>query len=208
VCFQSVVDSGRIDDLRHLAMMTLLEKLPIELLHEVASYFAFFDKKALSAVSKKLCARLGPLKCPDGLSWIIHLCCFPSVDGNDWLLARPEFVLEEFDDMRWKFISGRHPADTGMDVDFAHASDEDEELSDKMLLLPYFDKAFPESTLVHFYAHHFHNLALSIHSTLEDAIGNDKASPKSKRIWRCIWRTSRQELDYLERGWPVLPDPD
>ena len=66
--------------------MATLERLPAELLHEVASYLAFFDRKALSITSKSLHSQSGPLKCPNKSEWIIHLCQSLPTCADHWLI--------------------------------------------------------------------------------------------------------------------------
>ena len=56
-------------------MTSLLEtKLPPELFLDISEHLAFFDKKALALTSKKCCALLGSIKCPNRLSWMVYLC--------------------------------------------------------------------------------------------------------------------------------------
>ena len=56
----------------------MLEALPVELFRGFTSYQSFLDKKALSIASQKCNAMTGVCKCPDHLTWLIHLCRSPA----------------------------------------------------------------------------------------------------------------------------------
>ena len=62
--------------------MPSIDTIPPELLQEIGSYLAFFDKASLSLTSKSCRALLGPFDCPDYTSWTGYLCinadCYPA----------------------------------------------------------------------------------------------------------------------------------
>jgi len=74
--------------------MNLLEKLPVELFHQVASYLGFLDRKAISCTSNYCHVLIGPVKFPDQLSWITHLCRTPPTSLADPMLSRPIEVVD------------------------------------------------------------------------------------------------------------------
>ena len=51
-----------------------LSKRSFELFLQIIDYLSFFDKKALAGTSKRCNYAIGPIKCPDRLSWMVHLC--------------------------------------------------------------------------------------------------------------------------------------
>ena len=56
----------------------MLKDLPVELFYGVTSYLNFLDNKALSIASRKCNAMREVCKCPDHLTWLIHLCRSPA----------------------------------------------------------------------------------------------------------------------------------
>ena len=54
--------------------MASLDTIPQDLIIEIGSYLAFFDKVSLSLTSKTCRAKLGAFNCPDYTSWAAYLC--------------------------------------------------------------------------------------------------------------------------------------
>ena len=75
-----------------------LDTLPPEILQEIGSYLAFFDKASLSLTSKNCRALLGSFDCPDYIPWAAFLCinayCYPS---NQWIHMLPDVHEKEAD---------------------------------------------------------------------------------------------------------------
>ena len=182
--------------------MALLEQLPLELLHEVADYLVFIDRKALAAVSKQMSTCLRPITCPDQLSWIVHCCRFPSIEADNPILLHPEPVLEHLKRMRrelnhFKHWSLNYP-NGWFDINYG------EELPGKSLLMPYFRDLFPNSTLACLYFRTIHVFAKSAISLSGGKTRSRSAYGKSTTTWRQIERESGWSFTWLNRR---RPDP-
>lgn len=186
--------------------MSPLEKLPVEIIDQVACYLAFFDKKALSATSKGFHLLLRPIKCPDETAWIIHLCRSPPTSLADPLLLRPKDVMEILTKTSRRLIYDAHwdPSDVvqtwggGQDVGRSSVT---RNLIEP-LLLPYFDEAFPKSTMAHFYFRCIHNFAAAAILVSEGASSRLTMWAAMNRYWRRVERESRLDLEWLARRIP------
>ena len=114
----------------------MLEALPVELFRAIASYLSFLDKKALSIASRKCNAMTEVCRCPDHLTWLIHLCHSPArLQGplleNPGLFGDLIFSLREYlEYQNGKLISLKAEIEE--------------------LVSPYFPKSFPKSTLLYY----------------------------------------------------------
>ena len=185
--------------------MASLEQLPPELFHQVASYLAFVDKKALAAVSNQLHTYLGPISCPDQLSWIIHCCHSPSPEANNPVLLHPDIVLEHLRTMRRKLNCFRHwhLHDSGGLLDTNNIKWYDGKLPGKSLLMPYFKDSFPNSTLACFYFHTIHGFAASAISLSGCKTRSNSTYGKSTATWRQIELESGWSLTWLRQRRPA-----
>lgn len=188
--------------------MSSLEKLPMELFNEVSSYLAFFDKKALSMTCKQNHALIGTLLCPDQISWIVHFshsAATKSVD--DPLLLLPSMVLNalektsrklnfdeywDIDDISLRF-GGERTITRRKDTDFPVEA----------MLLPYFDRAFPQSTIAYFFFQSTHGFVTSAIPILETAFKRTFMYAELNELWRKIVQESRRDMAWLARRIPV-----
>ena len=166
----------------------MLEALPIELFREVTSYLRFLDKKALSIASRRCNAKTEISKCPDQLTWLIHLCRSPAKFQGP-LLANPKLFRDLIFSLHSYLIykSGR----------LISLKAEIEEL-----VLPYFVQPFPESTLLY----HYMNLARDfVKSAIRDM--DDEClstAPLSPRYyWGRIENETVYVIGWLERQKPT-----
>ena len=196
--------------------MSNLEKLPVELFHEVAGCLVFADKKALSLTSKECHARLGPLSCPDQLSWIIYLCRAHPLSASSHFVQWPEVVGDVLIKTYYRLIyddfwdlsdTSRHPITHER---YGRRPCPDSEHPVEPLLLPYFDEPFPMSTLAYWYfslTHEYAKCALRILNDMptEALRGELRMSRLSdcKQEWREIESESRLDLGWLKRRKPV-----
>ena len=141
--------------------MSRLEKLPLEVFREIASYLVFFDSKTLSTVSKQCHAYVKLPKCPDKLSWLIYACRLPASSGPAKDLFRCPYGLivllrKEFTglirDQHWAaedVFNRWHPREDDFNSRHTHqcicCNVPDQSASP--LLIPYFEGTFPESTI-------------------------------------------------------------
>ncbi|CAF9939413.1 hypothetical protein IMSHALPRED_001338 [Imshaugia aleurites] len=186
--------------------MSPLEKLPVEILDQVAGYLAFFDKKALSTTSKDLHVLLGLIRCPDELAWIIHLCRSPPTSLADPLLQRPKDVMEILTKTSRKLIYDAHWDASDVVQTWSYSRDVGRSNVTRFpiepLLLPYFDEAFPKSTVVHFYFRCIHNYAAAAILVSEGASSRRTMWAAMNRCWRRVERESRLDLEWLARRTP------
>lgn len=186
--------------------MSLLEKLPVEIIDQVVGYLAFFDQKALSATSKGFHLLLRLIKCPDETAWIIHLCRSPPTSLADPLLLRPKDVMEILTKTSRRLIYDAHwdPSDVvqtwGDSQDVGRSSVTRSSI--EPLLLPYFDEAFPKSTMAHFYFRCIHNFAAAAILVSQGASSRLTMWAAMNRYWRRVERESRLDLEWLARRIP------
>ena len=166
----------------------MLEALPVELFREVASYLDFLDKKALSIASNKCHTMNQHFRCPDQLTWLIYLCRSPAKFHGP-LFENPK-VFKDLIVSVYECLVNHLRRTVTLKV---HVEE---------LVLPYFPKTFPESTLVHYYmtvAQHFVKSAIQI----SDAAGLDTAAPPVRLTPRYFWGRIESEtafvIDWLER---------
>jgi len=70
-------------------------ELPTEILDQISEKLSFFDRKFLQIVSKQIYFLTGPLKCPDPLSWIMHICWTAYNTGiYDYTALDPEQIID------------------------------------------------------------------------------------------------------------------
>ena len=200
----------------HKFTMSFLEKLPPELFYQISDYLAYFDQKALSITSKQCHALLGSLPCPDELSWIIHLCrSSPILNFDAGILSRldsPDFIMKYLKKISSKLIFDAHwtPDDVSL-LDIGYGIPMVKQRGDpgssalEPLLLPYFDQAFPNSTLAHFYFRCIHDFATEAIFVCESQIGRSKKflSSGRSRKWRMVERESRLNLEWFARRRPA-----
>ena len=168
--------------------MSMLEVLPVELFREVTSYLTFLDKKALSITSKRCHTRTGHIECPDQLTWFIHLCRCP-IKFHGPLFENPKVFRDLIFNVHGYLVYQYSPM-MAIKVDI-------EELAS-----PYFLKAFPESTLVHYYmtvARNFVNSAIQT----SDATAIDKSPLSPKYYWGRIESETAYVIEWLERQKPT-----
>ena len=73
--------------------MASLDTIPQDLVIEIGSYLAFFDKVSLSLTSKTCRAKLGAFNCPDYTSWAAYLC----INAHIYPSYQQIYLLPEFD---------------------------------------------------------------------------------------------------------------
>ncbi len=115
----------------------MLEALPVELFHNVASYLHFLDKKALSTASRRCNTKIGHFECPDQLTWLVHLCRCPA-NLHSPLFENPEAFRDLISSVNLHVFCNIGRPST-IKVDF------------EGLVSPYFSTPFPESSLLYNY---------------------------------------------------------
>lgn len=73
--------------------MASLDTISQDLVIEIGSYLAFFDKVSLSLTSKTCRAKLGAFNCPDYTSWAAYLC----LNAHIYPTYQQIYLLPEFD---------------------------------------------------------------------------------------------------------------
>lgn len=171
--------------------MSMLEALPVELFRELAGYLKFLDKKALSIASKRCHTMTGHFECPDQLTWLIHLCRSPA-KFHAPLFENPK-VFRDLIFSVHGYLLYKYGRMIALKVDI-----ED-------LVSPYFQKAFPESLLVHYYMTVAHDFVKSILRT-SDAAGLDTARISPRYYWGRIENETAYVMEWLERQKPTEID--
>ena len=172
--------------------MAMLENLSVEVLHEVVSSLAFFDKKALSTTSKLLHSKIGPLKCPNISSWMIHLCRSLPICADHWLILHSDIVFECLQDLT-RSIQSCHLIGVWRPDEPAHRS------IDEFLFMNYFNGSYPESTLAYFYYRCINEFATSAISVAKGVNPSIVSPDYVSGRWSLIERESRLDLEWL--GW-------
>ncbi|KAK3178129.1 hypothetical protein OEA41_000262 [Lepraria neglecta] len=169
--------------------MSILERLPVEIFHEITSCLVFQDQKALSITSKQCHALVGPLKCPDELSWITHLCRLPPFNTNNDLLQHPKDVLDVLFKMYYRLIY-----------------DDFWDLDDRSRHPVTLERPFPQSTLAHWYCSLIHDFAVAALRNVETTMFKEAWMWKLTE-WEVEWREivyeSQLDLRWLARRKPV-----
>ena len=171
--------------------MSMLEALPVELFRELAGYLKFLDKKALSIASKRCHTMTGHFKCPDQLTWLIHLCRSPAKFHGP-LFENPK-VFRDLIFSVHGYLLYKYGRMIALKVDI-----ED-------LVSPYFQKAFPESSLGYYYMTVAYDFVKSILQT-SDAAGLDTARISPKYYWGRIENETAYVMEWLERQKPTEID--
>lgn len=166
----------------------MLEALPVELFHEIASYLTFLDKKVLSIVSRRCHSRIGQFECPNQLTWLIHLCRSPAK------FHEPLFEIPQaFKGLIYSVYASLHKYGRMMAL----------RIDMEELVLPYFPKkSFPESTLAHYYmtlAQEFVRSAIQI----SDAAGLGTALLSPRYFWGQIENETTYVIEWLKRQKPT-----
>lgn len=170
--------------------MSMLEVLPVELFREITSCLTFLDKKALSITSKRCHTRAGHIECPDQLTWLIHLCRCPAKFHGP-LFENPTVFRDLIFNVHGNLVYKYSPMiATSIKVDIEE------------LVSPYFLKAFPESTLVHYYMTVAQNFASSAVQT-SDATSSDNAPLSPKYYWGRIESEAAYVIKWLEQQKPT-----
>ena len=168
--------------------MSMLETLPVELFRELAGYLKFLDKKALSIASKRCHTMTGHFECPDHLTWLIHLCRSPAKFHGP-LFENPK-VFRDLVFSVHGYLLYKYGRMIALKVDI-------EDLES-----PYFQKAFPESSLGYYYMTVAHDFVKSILQT-SDATGLDTARISPRYYWVRIENDTAYVLEWLERQKPT-----
>lgn len=190
--------------------MSILERLPVEIFHEITSCLIFQDQKALSTTSKQCHALVGPLKCPDELSWITHVCRLPPLYTTNHVLQHPKGVLNVLFKVYYRLIyddfwdlddTSRHP----VTLERYGRKPHDPVCPIEPLLLPYFDRPFPESTLAHWYFSLMHDFAVAALRIVETTLF------EQERMWKLReWKVELREIVYesqLDLRWLARRKP-
>ena len=83
-----------------------LESLPVEIFELISEPLAFFDKKSLQMASKQTRHLMGPIQCPDPVSWIMHICWTARNSGvYDYTLINPHKIAGIVKGMSWRLGS-------------------------------------------------------------------------------------------------------
>jgi hypothetical protein len=191
--------------------MSKLENLPVEIFRAITSHLIFQDLKALSTTSKECYIRVGPLECPDQLSWITHLCRITPVTTTSYLLHHSKDVLDHVLQMYYRLIyddfwdlddTSHHPVTRDRYGRRPH----DPDCPTEPLLLPYFDRPFPQSTLAYWYFELINEFAAKALDIIEMTILEEE-SMQNLREWEKEWweiaHKSRLDLGWLARRKPV-----
>lgn len=162
--------------------MSLLEALLVELFRDMAGYLEFLDKKALSIASKTCHAKTGNFKCPDQLTWFIHLCRFPPELQSPLIQDPQAFRFLIFDVLTHVICGGV----ICLKVDM------------RGLTSRYFPKSFPESTLIYYYSTVARDFAKSVIELL-DVPRSDAASRVSRDFWGGIQSDTIEIIEWLDQ---------
>ena len=167
----------------------MLEALPVELFHEIASYLTFPDKKALSIVSRRCHFMTGQFECPNQLAWFIHLCRSP-VKFQGPLFENP-MAFRGLTSSVYAHLVLRYRGTIAVKVDM-------EELMSSYF--PY--KTFPESMLIHYYMTVAQGFAKSV-IEISDAAGLGNASLTPRCYFGRIENETSYVLEWLEHQKPT-----
>ncbi len=161
----------------------MLEALPVELFHNVASYLHFLDKKALSTASRRRNAKIGHFECPDQLTWLVHLCRCPA-NLHSPLFENPEAFRDLISSVNL-YVRRKYEWPSTIKVDF------------EALESPYFPRPFPESTLLY----HYMTIARdSVQSAIQIpvAAGLDPSLAIPRNFWGQIKDETADVVRWLE----------
>lgn len=188
-----------------------LSKLPVELIHQVASHLNYLDRKAISSTSRQCHALIGTVKCPNEISRLAHLCRTLPSSLAQLELSRPMAVMEHLDRFNgepnyythWDHVDSdyrkhREPCRTGP----IHGSTLIE-----LLLLRYYEEDYPTSTLAYRYLQIFHDYAAAALLVTEDVAKSQAFWAKQSRAWLRVERHSRLDLEWLAKKDPE-PSPN
>ena len=161
--------------------MSMLEALPVELFHNVASYLHFLDNKALSTASRRCHAKIGHFECPDQLTWLVHLCRCPA-NLHSPLFENPEAFRDLI----------AHASKYVLRKDFMWSTIDFEALES-----PYFPKPFPESTLFYYYMTVARD---SVQSAIRNSVaaGLDTSRAPPRYVWGQIKTETANVIRWLE----------
>lgn len=175
--------------------MSILESLPVEVFDEVVSNLKYLDKKALSLASRRCYAMTGNNQCPDHLTWLIYLSRSPAkfhgpLFENTRLFR--DVIIKQFRYLVYKHES-RRPIVPKAEIE--------------ELLSPYFQKAFPESTLYYYYMTVARDFAKSVIGN-SDTAGLDTVGTISRQFWGDIEKMTELIIRWLserDRQIALLP---